>query len=83
MCTSLAFFFHQPKVDNDGKYFFPFHSTLIFSQTTNVVREGGVKSYSMEWRQDWLHRYAAAGKNDRIEIEEKNERNVFGVDRIF
>ncbi len=31
-------------------------------QTTNVVREGGVKSYSMEWRQDRLRRYAAAGK---------------------
>ena len=37
----------------------------------------------MEWRQDWLRRYAAAGKKDHIEIEEKNERNVFGVDRIF
>ncbi len=31
-------------------------------QTTNVVSEVGGKSYSLEWLQDRLRRYAAAGK---------------------
>ncbi len=39
-------------------------------QTTKIVRDGGGKSYSMEWRQDRLRRYAAAGKNLKVGGEE-------------
>ncbi len=49
---------------------YSYYSRKSEGQTTNILRDGGEKSYFMEWRQDRLRRYAAAGINLKVGGEE-------------